>query len=270
MLTHVAHLGCNGLWVVVAHPCPSRRIVEPRHLSVGFPVPRVLWVAKTALRQNPPIAVHWLPTGRRSSTSLEEAVIDIRHSTVTVSIKRNPDQQLIGGYSGVEKRPHARIHIEPGRRISFGGVQGRVEVRGPRSRVIVIGHHVDEVQQWRDARDLEVRDFLRAGRRGDRQLVVPMILETLAVELSPELREEQGKILSVDGTLDISFHSAGNGKFPVDVDSVKKSWVLADKEIDRRLRKQPPARIGERDVGESSGAGPATDRDGQLQVAVPR
>src|SRR6202158_1806376 len=97
-----------------------------------------------------------------------------------------------------------------------------------------------------------------------------MILETLGVELSPELREEQCKILSVDGTLDISFHSAGNGKFPVDVDSVKKSWVLADKEIDRRLRKQPPARIGERDVGESSGAGPATDRDGQLQVAVPR
>src|ERR1700737_3863610 len=101
MLTHVAHLGCNGLWVVVAHPCPSRRIVDPRHLSVGFPVPHVLWVAKTALRENPPIAVHRPPAGRRSSTSLEETVIDIRHSAVTVSIKRNADQQLIGMHSGV-------------------------------------------------------------------------------------------------------------------------------------------------------------------------
>jgi len=64
---------------------------------------------------------------------LKETIVDVRHTAIAVSVKRNADQKLARRYTGIEKCPHAGIHIEARCRISLAAYNGALKfvVPGP-------------------------------------------------------------------------------------------------------------------------------------------
>src|SRR5207237_6384805 len=157
--------------------------------------------------------------------------------------KRNAHQQLVGGNTAGPECADARVCVELGGRIVCRREQRRVEVRDGAASVIVVRHHVDEIEQRNDAIELDVGDLRRARRRGDRQLVMSLVFQPLRIELAAQLGEKQREVLSVDWALDISLQTALYRKLPVDVNSVEETRPTPDEKIDCRAGKAPSRRI---------------------------